>query len=565
MPIDPKIKILHITDFHIIDPNGTDEHLRKNFYREYIDGMVKAMKENSAFPPDIIVATGDFVEKRTAENFNHAYTVLKYVADKTNLTLNEVLVCCGNQDFDRECEVTGNPVIARKEYNEFAGKLGNRNSVIANERAVLCKPKDRVWCLLIDSTLGYNRVSSPGKISDVEIDQIVNNFIIDQNIPNEDLLVIGTHFPTENFPNSPSAYEEPDFYQKHFWSSAIPLRKRIQDTRKGGRTLWLYGDIHSSDHIESVAGFYHVVTGRLGTNRESQLRRQAKIIKISNDLSIPPEILTLEYVLPGHFTQTHYGDWNGEWGRIRSLNPPSKSQLKEHKKKGIDLRPPEEVIDAPTIEVVNAKLEKVIIDTIKRKDLYTLGRFHTSDHGVSLGWVSIGPLLNSADIIASIIPEMVDWLHKKIGIDTIADDVLLIGIDCWGAVLASQISVSLGTISHCIAARGRGKWHTLHEKINKTIIDNIEKASIVVFISDVLATGYSIKDIYDEIQKQLTVAKSSKRWISLSLFMDEHNPTRAKCEFIEIHGTVCKSLRMPVLSKTALPDVEVLPPTISFS
>jgi hypothetical protein len=83
----------------------------------------------------------------------------------------------------------------------------------------------------------------------------------------------------------------------------------------------------------------------------------------------------------------------------------------------------------------------------------------------------------------------------------------------------------------------------------------------------VLATGHSLRYVYDDIQDKLGDMKLDPevRWLCLSIIMDEKNARRADCTFVETFGTACKNLRMPVIGKNELPDVAILPPTISFS
>jgi len=562
MTSNKNVTILHLTDFHVLDIHGDHEYLRKSFYREYILGLIKAVKANNQeLLPEIVVVTGDFIENGTLDNYSHVADILQFLADQLHITTGEVFLCCGNQDIVRDYEKAGEPARAREAYYEFSKRFGNGKPIVADERAVLLKTRGGVWCLMLDATHRYSGKSGPGVISSDDVDVILNKFILDQNIPTEEVLIIGAHYPAEVFPGGVNSYEEPGYHEKHYWSSATPLRERIKKIREGGKTLWLYGDIHCPDQIESDPGFFHVVTGRFGTSikRESQIKRQAKVIEI-NETGAQPKVLTLEFEVPGHHQQGHYGTWKGQWGIIRSLNP-----IKPAASLPAEVDHVADQCHGPVIDVVDPEVEKTIIDTIKRKNLYTLGRYHTSDHGISLGWVSIGPLLNHANLLASLLPKMSDWMLKQLGVVTTFDDAVLIGIDCWGAVLASQLSVSTGIKSYCIAARGRGKYHTTYEKVNREIARSVEKSSAVFFISDVLATGKSINDVFTDIDKLISGERKEKRWISLSLFMDELNQNRVECPFIETYGTACKALRMPVLPEKALPDVEVLPPKLTFS
>ena len=65
------IRILHITDLHIHDPLDTKENLRKLFYKEYLNLLVKKIKESIKDDIDYLIATGDFVNKANFKNFQH--------------------------------------------------------------------------------------------------------------------------------------------------------------------------------------------------------------------------------------------------------------------------------------------------------------------------------------------------------------------------------------------------------------------------------------------------------------------------------------------------------------
>ena len=76
-----KKSILHITDLHLNSFTGTKEHLRKRYYQEYIDGLVRCII-SSEQEVDIIVVSGDFIDKGKTDNFKNVTEILNYLGDK---------------------------------------------------------------------------------------------------------------------------------------------------------------------------------------------------------------------------------------------------------------------------------------------------------------------------------------------------------------------------------------------------------------------------------------------------------------------------------------------------
>lgn len=571
--------ILHITDLHVSDANEPNDFLRNDYYREYIGGLIRQIKENGFWPVNCVVATGDFVHLGKTVNFDHIKNIFSYIAKELNISENKIVVCPGSHDIIRDEDQQGNAIEARKAFAKFSRNYANGTPKKSDGRAIICDLSGGIYALMLDATLGSNGESRPGELALSEIDKIMTNCIVESGMGETDILIVGSHYPMIEFPGNVQAYEEEKWHERHYWLSAIPLRERITEYRVGKQTLWLYGDTHSPDHIMPLKGSYHVVTGRFGTTiaRYSQISRQAKVIRIFDSADNLPEVLTLEVDMRTHKPQTQICRWNPVLGIIRNwtkLEPYSSevhsatNSMDERKPSGIE----EHLLSIAKeykIDLLNVDLDKSLIDIIEEKGLYTLGRFHTSEDNISLSWISIGPLLNSTGVIASIIKQMDAWIMQILvqNPDINKANVVLLGMDCWGSVLASELSVVTGIKNYCVAARGRGAFHTEGELISEGVAKKLSEHKIIIFVCDVLATGHSIKYVYDDIQSKWKAMHLSpdNRWFCLSILMDERNARRADCAFIETFGTTCKNLRMPVVAKEELPNASILPPTISFS
>ena len=227
-------------------------------------------------------------------------------------------------------------------------------------------------------------------------------------------------------------------------------------------------------------------------------------------------------------------------------------------------------------------LEKQILETVARERLYHLGRFETAENQVSLGWVSIGPLLagtpqhatafsSSTPLLPLVISQMQEWLAGKVKELQITDDpssVVLLGIDCWGAVMSSQLSVMTGWRNFCIAGRGDGAHHTTFERVTHRVIREISAASLVVFVADVIASGHSLRHIQEDIMQKMPKGKGAKgrpKWLAAGILCDELTERGSELDFLHSIGCACKMLRLPLIAPVHLPDRHILPATLRFT
>src|SRR5262245_40132393 len=100
-------RILHLSDFHLSDPDGQTEILRKNHFEEYIRDLFQNIKERCE-PLDAIMITGDLVDKGTVTHFEHAEAIVNTIVLESRLKKNAVIVCPGNHDILQSEEENGN-------------------------------------------------------------------------------------------------------------------------------------------------------------------------------------------------------------------------------------------------------------------------------------------------------------------------------------------------------------------------------------------------------------------------------------------------------------------------
>lgn len=573
-------QILHLTDFHIGDPNAPAEHLREGFYREYIDGLVKCIRSEPLLqtPVDAAVFTGDFVDRGQLSHFKHAETVIRHLCDCLSITSDAVFVCNGNHDIDRELEKANKCEDARRSFDSFAKGLCGGAAISESGRARFVRTKQGAYGLMVDSTLGANGEDRAGTISTEEVDEMIS-LVRAQNISKDQILIVASHHPPNAALRVNGPFDETDsqWFEKHIWAFGHPLLTRLQDIASGP-VLWLSGDIHKEAYVIDSA-VHSVVTGRFGCSTaggKSQVRRQARIIGVP---ALGDSYSWLfEYVPQGHVDHAQDGKWEKRFRKPEKHTRPSEEVLihpagtvvgttakalgaSVEQKQGA-----ERVVGAleGQLHLLSRKLQDEMMAVIAEEELYSLGRFVTSPAESTLGWISIGTLLDQEEFLVSAISEMAKWLTKLVT-DEKPDEPVIIGIDSWGAILASQLSVTTGVRNFCVAARARGITHSASERISDTVRDAVARSDFIVLISDVIGTGRSLLHVFNELSERMTPKQLGRaKWALLSVICDEQHNREHTLAFASYSATVCKDLRIPILTNDRLPNDDILPPDISF-
>lgn len=577
--------VLHITDFHIADPNSTHEHLREKFFREYLNDLVDAIKRHEIIgkkPVDTIVITGDFINFGNRDglartNFAHAKKVIDHLCDKLGVGKKAVFACYGNHDVDRDLESMGKHTEARNEFTSFADDYGNASGEIHGNYANLVKTAFGTHTLLLDSTFNAGGKNRPGQISDAEIDEIMERLRL-ANLDSGELLIIASHYPTCSYVAAGAPFDEsnPEWSADHMWSSAYPIYARLNKATNVP-VLWLSGDIHRQDYIIEKS-IHTVVTGRLGAASgamTSQVRRQARIILVSKEGNSRSWLC--EYVPSGHRAQAQIGDWQLSEQTPHMLSPRTEQASSTVNQPvaeptSVAMPMPQQGQDAPIpsysecppVELLSVELQGAIVGAIANKKLYSLGRFSTSKTESTMAWIPMGALLDQGELLSSLVTQMAKKVKKELA-DIKPDNPIIIGLDSWGSILASQVSVMTGIKNFCIAGRAKGLTHTAPERISETVRNGVLVCDLIILISDVIGTGMSLKGMYDDLTEEMSEKqKKQVEWILLSVICDDRCDRKSNLCFAHTNITACKDLRMPILKNDGLPSESVLPADISF-
>lgn len=533
-------KILHLTDFHLHDiESSSKEHFRKDYYEQYLNPFLEIV--NSIGSIDCIIATGDFIDrgKDNFKNFIHAKNILAYIANKLSIQNQNIGVCIGNHDFDRELDKEGKFLEARTEYNKFASDFSNGTPLKIEERYSISLVSGNTYFLSLDATLNRDGKDQPGILSSQEINKIVEA-IKEYDNPNN-LIIVGSHYPLNYFEKT-FPTDQDGFFDRHFWRTGELLKERIQTTLKQSPILWLFGDTHQgAQNINNNQLF--VMSGRIGMkvvdplkNEYSILSRQAKVIEFNCDAST--QVRTIEFKPTGHKDDDQRGEW-------KLLEP----------------EPYEYKID--TAELIDELIQENLINVIKKGKLYKFGRFVINNgEDISLGWVSINSLLtdSSVAILPDIVRQSRAWIESKIG-DTKSDSTLLIGVDYWGAIIASQLSVATGMRNLIFGSRGERKNYSIQEILESSEPKlKIEEIKNIVFLTDVISSGRTIESIHKRIiEKYSTQGLNIDNYIAIAVISDRHQKKKVDISFLKSFGTFCGNLRIPVVDADMLPDEDILP------
>lgn len=577
---DRQLGILHVSDFHVREPESEYELLRKRFFREY----VRRLKHSLAAYGDVInaiVATGDFVDKGKVENFQHAATVLNELALSFGVPAEKVFVCTGNHDIDRSLDATGDENGAREAYREFASKFGN-STAVGDAFAQLVRPTDDVALLLLDATLGAHGQNRPAVLTPRVRDDVMD--LITSKVSDSDQLILAAHYPiypASSPPHSAWAENNADWHAHHGWYSAVPLVDRIANWRRGHDTLILFGDIHQEHHTAIEDGairHIHVGSGRFGTcEHDSQIRRQANVIRMHGDV----QLVVAEWEMNTHPGQSELGEWRCTDKGMTRINRAfavgsSISPAITEPGPDVQILPPQEAAPAGVVpepqrttgmvgvELIDAVLERTLIRTITDKRLYHLGRFRTIADEVTLGWVTIGPLLNTGVNLIEVIERIAEWAIRRTQQLNVAERLVIIGIDAWGAAIGTQVGLMLNAFSFCVGTRGGNHNYVINELVNKELLDRIRSATAVLLVTDAVGSGRSLRSLYDEIAAQLGIDPEGVTWLAASILCDSLQFPKPALGFLTAHGTCCSALRMPRVPVDMIPPETIVPPILSF-
>lgn len=564
-----KIRILHITDLHIDNPNSTNENLRKGFFMQYIKGLVKTIKEEfQNVKLDYLVLSGDYINKGNktstsiSDKFKHAKEITDFLLKELNLNINSVSTCIGNHDLIVDLEDIDKGRVDYKNYIESHFKFGKLIESNNYFSIYFDKSKD-IYNISFDSTYNSNKKNQPGKLSEKELDNL--RVKIHELIPEDKTLIINSHYPMIIFPETNLYLEEDNWIENHLWKSGSTIVDCLLVLRTKAPTLWFFGDSHIPD-FRSIDNHTFIMTGMFGgdyINRTAE-NENGKVISFrkTNEVKIieldvitsEVTINTLNYEPKGH----HFQSQGGKWGCIKSHTRPTRNPFNVNKKENTIISEIEAENTNGIFEIISVSVEEQIMTEINSRKLYQFNRYQITETHSSLGWIQIHKLFQNKELMSRCYDKSLDWLEKNIGNEI--ENTLLIGIDFWGTIFSSYISVRKNIPNYCFATKFDGKHNTKFEKIeyiNNKVKANANVTNIVIF-TDVLSTGSTVKKVFNELINGLEDRKIT--FSVVSILSERVQKNRLDLAEFKFKGTLCSKLKIPVLNNEELPSYDILPP-----
>ena len=573
----PMRRIFHLTDMHIADPSSREEHLRTMFYAEYLEGICQCIKkvDNSSIPIDAIVLSGDIVDRGVVSNFDHAKHVVKTLAKQLNVNEESVFLCNGNHDIVRDLELSGDILEARSKFYDFSRLFSRREgSEKISDRAefIGSNTAARIHFLSLDSTIGAAGNDCAGSLDVDERDKVANFLRAkrDSNIISEKhVLIVASHHPPISITEVSPVVDEgdPDWHKKHIWHDASALATRIRRALPNVPIIWFSGDVHQPGwDVKNNICF--VTTGCFGRKiggRHSNIPCQARLIDLPHDLSLTSKLFLYRHKT--HNTISDQGDWEIEESPADRTNKFT-FQAEILHAESLPANPlsnkitnlPESALGVLTL---SDDLEISILRAVQNSNLYQLGRFSTNANITTLAWVPIAPLLNYGSIFASALRSMMDRISIIIK-DNPSKSIVLIGLDCWGSIFASQISVVTGVKNICIAGRTASRLSSRPEGLTSGALSELRDTDICVVFTDVIGTGESLLRVKNAILNSVDAERIPSQFYAFSLICDRLNPRRnLSNEFVSVF-TCCGNLRIPMIDDNLLPPHSILQPLVSL-
>jgi hypothetical protein len=566
------IRVLHITDWHISNPNGQEEKLREGFFRDYINGLYNNLLTNSKTKIDLIVCSGDFINIGIEANFKHATKVLEYLATKFSVPKENVITVIGNHDV----AVRGFQVADNSSYKEFSEQFGRLTEIITKPLYSLQKFRDDIYILTLDSI--YNeegkinneitneRVIKPSEVKGETIDEIVT--AIETLLPQNICLIVVSHFPMVlNHRMTQMIVEEKGWVEKHLWKSGFELAGRIALNRIDDTLIFLYGDGHLDNYWAYTDKHHFFMTGMFGGNYlkrtyEDKLTGETISFNKTNDVKIIEysnnkeqiEIFTVSYYPLGHKFSSQTGEWKIEKGEVvietkPTINYPSHNTIIPLEQDNL-------------VDLISSPIEQQIIEDIERKNLYFFARTATSNKESSLGWVSISNLFENKELFSHSIDKQFDWLVDK-GIVSQESKTIFIGLGFWGSIFAAHLNVKADKICFSVSSHRIRSNHTYFESIDFVInsLSNQEVGEVVI-ITDVISTGNSILELKHQLSSKLPLQKT--RFFAISIISDKTQPRIAQITEFKKIGSLCTNLPIPVIDNETLPNERIFPVSYDF-
>lgn len=561
-----KVRILHLTDFHINNPYSENEKLREGFYIQFItelvDEIIKALGDSQI---DIIVATGDFIdqgddtEHGIDTKYSHVNQILNFLIKKIHLEPDRIAKCIGNHDYKRS-------TTDKSHYKTYINDKYSCGKVLCSGSfyEIIHQSELDIFIVEFDSTSNQSDSNLPIELESKEIDAFRNDLY--RLVPDDKILLVLSHYPMITFNNTGLfVSEEQGWIEKHYWKSGYKIVDSVTKLRKKEKTLWFYGDSHIPDFRQYDDLQYFFMTGMIGgdymkrhfINNEAQVQsfnktNEVKVIEYAtSDSEKTITTYTFTYSPKGQTYDAQTGDWSHSRSAMRNAVNPF---VKEGGYLTIANKNPE-----PEIELISDSVEKQIIEEITNKKLYQFNRFVVTENESSLGWIQIHKIFENKELLSRCFDKSIEWINSKYNSQFGLTDSIYIGIDFWGAMFSSYCSVRTNIKNFCFATKHDGKHNTNYENIMNVCktLKKFEKIKNIVLFTDVVASGNTINKVKSSIKEELET--NDINWSFVSIISDRFQNNRVDLSEFKNRGALCCKLKIPILKNSDMPEFSILP------
>lgn len=547
------MNILHITDFHIRNPDPLKdddkfEALRFNYYEEYLKDALFLVKENI----DYIVVTGDLVDIGKFDNYTQVGNIISFISSELNVSHERIFLTNGNHDV---CRTSGD----RSKFLELRNSYDSSKTIIASgDRHILYKLEDGVGLLSIDSIGNNFNDGLPRSLEILVADKIVRD-VKDGKFSS---LIVLSHHPALSYSvqnQAPFDESNSDWSSQHIWHDGGYLFDRLaSSTNVKNEVYWFSGDIHRPEYT-IIDGNKHLIVGSSLNSIDGKASGiPPSIFILNSEENYRNELVQIKRINFGHNNKGLVGHWERA---SLAANHFGKKDIKTSNVAKVTLQPKTTAnSQSKSISIshtlVDRTLESFLYRSVSERGLYHFGKVETSHDFTSLGWVYTSSMLNLSGVYLKVINTLKKKVEELITGKISKRDCIIIGLDHWGAILASRLGAATNIKSCCLAVNDENRAYDSFEVSNEELVGIVKKKKMVFVVSDVISTGYSVSKVASS-----SLFNEGSNWYALCIIFD---PLQNRGQMLSKYSHtyyLCGKISMPLVKNELLPDNNILKPS----
>lgn len=547
------MNVLHITDFHIRNPNPLNdsdrfEALRFNYYEEYLKDALSLVKESI----DYIVVTGDLVDIGKFDNYDQVGNIISFISSELNVSNERIFLTNGNHDV---CRASGD----RSKFLELRDNYDGLKTIIASgDRYILYRLENNAGLLSIDSIGDNFNDGLPRALEKVVADKIVRD-VKDGKFSS---LIVLSHHPALSYlvqNQAPFDESNSDWSSQHMWHDGGYLFNRLaSSTNVRNEVYWFSGDIHRPEYT-IIDGNKHLIVGSSLNSIDGMTSGiPPSIFILKSEEKYRNELVQIKRTNLGHNNKGLVGHWErtslsaNHFGK-KDIQTPNVNR---------DIAQPKNTENSQSKSLsrshtlVDKSLENFLYKSVSERGLYHFGKVETSHDYTSLGWVYTSSMLNLSGVYLKVINTLKKKVEELITGKISKRDCIIIGLDHWGAILAARLGAATNIKSCCLAVNDENRAYDSLEVANEELVAIVKKKKMVFVVSDVISTGYSVSKVSNS-----SLFNEGSNWYALCIIFD---PLQSRGQMLSKYSHtyyLCGKISMPLVKNELLPDNNILKPS----